>query len=61
VTNVAGEDRDGRARVELDVLPSPTLKTPLLHGMPGEVEIEVERTPPWSLVMRTAGQWITGS
>ena len=61
VTNVAGEDRDGRARVELEVLPSPTLKAPLLHGMPGELEIEVERTPPWNLVMRTAGQWITGS
>ena len=61
VTGVAGEDRDGRARVELEVLPSPTLKAPLVHGMPGELEIEIEKTPPWGLVMRTAGQWITGA
>jgi multidrug resistance efflux pump len=61
VTSVAGEDRDGRTRVELEVLPSPTLKAPLVHGMPGELEIEIEKTPPWSLVMRTAGQWLTGA
>jgi membrane fusion protein (multidrug efflux system) len=61
VTESGGEDRDGRTRVELEVLPSPTLKTTLRHGMPGELEVEVERTTPLSLVMRTAGQWLKGS
>ncbi len=59
VSEVAGEDHDGRTRVELEVLPSPTLKTTTRHGMPGEVEVEVERTPPLNLVLRTAGQWLT--
>jgi multidrug resistance efflux pump len=61
VSEVAGEDRDGRTRVELEVLPSPTLKVTLRHGMPGELEVEVERTTPLSLVMRTAGQWLKGA
>ncbi len=59
VSRVATEDRDGRARVELQVMPSPTLKAELRHGMPGELEVEVERTPPFYLVLRTAGQWLT--
>ena len=59
VSNVAGEDRDGRARVELEVLDSPTLKTKMRHGMPGELEVEVEKTPPASLALRMAGQWLT--
>jgi membrane fusion protein (multidrug efflux system) len=61
VTEAGGEDRDGRTRVELQVLPSPTLKTSLRHGMPGDLEVEVERATPLSLVMRTAGQWLKGS
>jgi membrane fusion protein (multidrug efflux system) len=58
VTETGGEDRDGRTRVELQVLPSPTLRTTLHHGMPGDLEVEVERATPLSLVMRTAGQWL---
>jgi len=59
VAQVGGEDRDGKVRVELDVMPSPTLKTALRHGMPGELEVDVERITPLALVFRTAGQWIT--
>jgi len=59
VARVAAESLDGRARVELEVLDSPTLRTSLSHGMPGELEVEVERTPPLHLIMRTAGQWLT--
>lgn len=58
VSQVAGEDRDGRARVELDVI-QPPAKVSLRHGMPGELEIEVDRTPPLHLLLRTAGQWLT--
>ena len=61
VTESGGEDRDGRTRVELEVLPSPTLKAMLRHGMPGDLEVEVERATPLSLVMRTAGQWLGGA
>lgn len=61
VAEVAGEDANGKTRVELDVLPSPTLKTTLRHGMPGELEVETERITPMALVMRSAGQWITGT
>ena len=59
VAAVAAEERDGRSRVELEVLPSPALRVKLHHGMPGELEVEVERTPPYQLVLRAAGQWMT--
>ncbi len=59
VAEVAAEERDGRSRVELEVLPSPSLRVKLHHGMPGELEVEVERTPPYQLVLRAAGQWVT--
>jgi len=61
VEKVAGEDANGKTRVELDVLPSPTLRTTLRHGMPGELEVLTERITPMALVMRSAGQWITGA
>jgi hypothetical protein len=61
VAEVAGEDSEGKTRVELDVLPSPTLRATLRHGMPGELEVETERITPMELVMRSSGQWITGT
>ena len=58
VSRVSNEVRDGLVRVELDVdrLP-PSL--PLSHALPGNVEIEVERVRPSSLVIRTLGGWLT--
>jgi len=61
VDQVASESRDGKVRVELAVIPSPTLRVALRHGMPGTVEIEVERKLPSALVLRMAGQWVTGA
>ncbi|MFN7925580.1 MAG: HlyD family efflux transporter periplasmic adaptor subunit [Bryobacteraceae bacterium] len=58
VSRVAEEVRAGKVRVELDILDSPGLRVPLQHGMPGAVEIEVERVTPAQLVLRTGGQWI---
>jgi membrane fusion protein (multidrug efflux system) len=58
VERVAGEVRDGRVRVELAVLDSPGLRAPLQHGMPGTVEVEVERLAPVQLALRAAGQWL---
>jgi membrane fusion protein (multidrug efflux system) len=56
VTGVASEVRDGRIRVELAVNPNSTPRIHLQHGLPGTVEVQVERISPASLVLRTAGR-----
>jgi membrane fusion protein (multidrug efflux system) len=56
VTTVSSEARDGRIRVELSVRPDPASRIPLQHGLPGSVEVEVERASPASLVLRAAGK-----
>ena len=56
VSQVADEIRDGHVRVELAVDPRLRTPIPLQHGLPGSVEIEVERISPAALAMRTAGQ-----
>jgi membrane fusion protein (multidrug efflux system) len=60
VSHVASEVRNGRIRVELEVLPS-DIDVPLQHGLPGSLEVEVERTSPALLVLRAAGKAIEGS
>ncbi|MGI8962254.1 MAG: HlyD family secretion protein [Bryobacteraceae bacterium] len=59
VAHVAGEVRDGTVRVELAVDSGRPTEIPLQHGLPGSVEIEVERVAPISLVMRHAGQMLS--
>lgn len=54
VSSVAGEARDGTIRVEL-TLESRTAGIPLQHGLPAEVDVEVERISPVALVLRTIG------
>jgi len=57
VDRVASEIRDGRIRVEL--LPEASSRSKLLqHGLPGSVEIEIERTTPLVMVLRAAGQML---
>jgi membrane fusion protein (multidrug efflux system) len=56
VASVASEVRDGRVRVELTVLPNPASLIPLQHGLPGTVEVKVDRVSPAVLVLRMAGQ-----
>jgi membrane fusion protein (multidrug efflux system) len=56
VDSVAAEPRDGLVRVELDVDPASPTRIPLQHGLPGSVEIEVERVSPAQLVLRATGQ-----
>jgi membrane fusion protein (multidrug efflux system) len=56
VTRVASEIRDGHVRVELALDSHSPSRVPLQHGLPGAVEVEVERVSPASLVLRTAGQ-----
>ena len=64
VSRVAGEVRDGRVRVELalgargreeDRIPA----IPMQHGLPGTVEVEVERVSPARLILRLAGRLAT--
>jgi membrane fusion protein (multidrug efflux system) len=58
VERVASEVRDGTVRVELSIGPGGA-NIPLQHGMPGSVEIEVERLSPASLALRLAGSFVT--
>jgi membrane fusion protein (multidrug efflux system) len=59
VSGVAQEVRDGKVRVELNVDNRSSFRGHLQHGMPGTLEISVERLSPLSLVSRTSGQWLT--
>lgn len=51
VVRVANEVRDGRIRVELAI--ESQGRIPLVHGMTGSVDIEVERVSPVTLVLRS--------
>jgi multidrug resistance efflux pump len=56
VTNIASEPRSGRVRVELLVRPESAPLIPLQHGLPGKLEVEVERISPAALVLRSVGK-----
>jgi len=55
VTSVAGELRDGQVRVELTLHAAADSTIPFQHGLPAEVDVEVEQTSPMNLVLRSAG------
>jgi membrane fusion protein (multidrug efflux system) len=59
VARVGQEIRDGHVRVELDIDPHSPFRGPLVHGMPGSLEIVVERATPAALLVRAAGQALT--
>jgi multidrug resistance efflux pump len=56
VSRLGSEPRDGRIRVELSLRPDRRSRLPLQHGLPGTVEVEVERVSPAVLVLRTVGK-----
>jgi len=56
VTGVACEIRKGLLRVELSIDAEQTSRIPLIHGLPGDVEIELEQISPASLTLRVAGR-----
>lgn len=58
VSRVAGEIRDGQVRVELALSSPAPSRIPLQHGLPGSVEIEVERVSPAVLLLRSAGRFL---
>jgi membrane fusion protein (multidrug efflux system) len=53
VTTVAGEVKDGRVRVELQMLRNQVSTIPLQHGLPGAVEVEVKKISPLMLALQT--------
>jgi multidrug resistance efflux pump len=59
VADVGREVRDGKVRVELALLARSNFRGSLEHGMPGTLEVAVERLSPLNLTLRTAGQWLT--
>jgi membrane fusion protein (multidrug efflux system) len=56
VSGVASEVRDGLVRVEFDVNSPNNPRIPVQHGLPGTIEVEVERISPATLILRAAGQ-----
>jgi multidrug resistance efflux pump len=56
VKRVASEMRNGHIRVELSLDPDRASPIPLQHGLPGTVEVQVERLAPATLVLRAAGK-----
>jgi membrane fusion protein (multidrug efflux system) len=58
VAQVASEIRDGKVRVELAVSGRPPSRIPLQHGLPGSVEVAIERISPAALVIRSAGDLV---
>jgi multidrug resistance efflux pump len=58
VSRVAGEIRDGKVRVELAVNSGSHPRIPFEHGLPGSVEVEVERISPAALILRSAGELV---
>jgi multidrug resistance efflux pump len=59
VQAVAQEIRNGKVRVELAIAQKSSFRGALEHGMPGTLEVGVDRISPLALTLRTAGQWLT--
>lgn len=58
VSTVGNEVRNDQVRVEFLLDPNPHSLIPLQHGIPGSIEVEVERVSPATLVLRAAGKLI---
>ncbi len=61
VTRVAGEIRDKRIRVEFAPRAGWPAGVQVQHGLPGSMEITLERVAPAVMVLRAAGQALGGS
>jgi multidrug resistance efflux pump len=58
VSRVASEVRNGKVRVELALSSAAHSRIPFQHGLPGTVEVEVERTTPATLLLRSVGSLV---
>jgi membrane fusion protein (multidrug efflux system) len=61
VASVASEVRDSKVRVELGIEPDVPPGIVLEHGLPGELEVEVETASPAILVLRSVGKLVEGA
>jgi membrane fusion protein, adhesin transport system len=61
VSRVAGEIRDGQARVEFAVAPASAANKVLQHGLPGSIEVTVDHASPAVMILRAAGQMLSTS
>jgi len=55
VSHVSGEVRDGQVRVELALDTASNNEIPFQHGLPAEVDVEVERLSPLEMILRSVG------
>ncbi len=60
VERVAGEALSEGVRVEFSIDADGARHIPLQHGLPGSIEVEVERMSPAMLVLQAAGKRVTG-
>ena len=60
VASLASETLEGGVRVELSVERALEFPVALQHGLPGRLEIEIERASPATLVLRSAGALVSG-
>lgn len=56
VDRVGREVRDGLVRIELSINDNQGSRIPVQHGLPGTLEVEVERISPALLALRAAGR-----
>ena len=61
VTGVGTDASEGRIRVELRIDGTSPPAIPLQHGLPGAVEVEVERISPFEMATRAAGRLVHGT
>lgn len=55
VAAVGSEIRDGSVRVELAIEDDARDRIPLQHGLPGALEVEIDRISPFAMILRAAG------
>jgi membrane fusion protein (multidrug efflux system) len=61
VSRVASEIRDGRIRVEFRPDGAWPTGMPLQHGLPGAIEVTLDRVAPAVLVLRASGQMLANA
>jgi membrane fusion protein (multidrug efflux system) len=61
VSRVATEIRDGAVRVEFTPAATGNPADIMQHGVPGVIEVAVERAAPAALVLRAAGLLLSGT
>jgi membrane fusion protein (multidrug efflux system) len=61
VVHVANEPRNGTIRTELLLHRQSAPRVPIQHGLPGSVDVRVEESTPFALLLRSVGVALTGT